>query len=195
MNQNEILSETLNAIDEAKVPDDLRAVAFGKVFDLLAQRDGDTTASAQPAIKRDGAAPEVHDGNEPLNKIAVRLGVPLDAIEQVYAIDGESLELVFPAGKLKQSKSHATEQIALLVAGGRQASGIDSDGWTSVDVIREWCEHYKKNDASNFATTIQKMNTIVTVRGNGRDRKIKMTNPAFSQVAELVRGVSSGPQV
>jgi hypothetical protein len=176
------LQDVIALIDEVGVPEDLRGVAFAKIWDA--------GSAPQPAIPSSPAASTTTTGTrDALGLIASRLGIDRDSAEQVYAVDGDDLELVLPASRLKPAKSQATADIALLVAAGRQAAGIDADGWTRVDPIRVQSENYKKYDQANFATTIKALDTVVTIRGNGRDRKIKMTNPAYARASELVRAL------
>jgi hypothetical protein len=99
--------------------------------------------------------------------------------------DGE-LHLAIHTNKLPASKKRATEQIALLISAGRQAIGLDDAG-THINVVRAVAEHFKRYDQANFSTTINGLNEVMTVRGGGRDRTLKMTSPAWSSASDLVR--------
>jgi hypothetical protein len=178
-----LVAETLQCLESTGVPDDLREVAFGRVFDALA-------SSARPTLNL-GAASEIPVAtDDALGCIAAKLDVSHESVDRVFFRDGDRLDLVVGPSRIETAKSRATEQIALLIAAGRQAGGIDEDGWTSVDPIREVCENFKRYDPSNFATTIKDMGDLLTVRGTGRDRKVRMTAPAWRRAAELVSNLA-----
>ena len=101
-------------------------------------------------------------------------------------LDGGTVELVLPPSRFAPAKARATEQIALLVAAARQAAGLDEDGWTSVERIRDACENFKRYDSGNFASAIKGMDDVFTVRGSGRDRRVRMTAPAWQRAKELL---------
>lgn len=183
MEMTSTLKEVLKALDDAEVPAELRVVAFERVFDALMGGARPTQPAeprqSQPVVTRDS-------GGEGLDAVAARLQVGRDVVDGAYYLDGDNLEIVVPPGRFDNQKSRATEQIAILVAAGRQALGLDDD-WTSVDPIREQCEHFKRYDSSNFAATIKGMDKVFTVRGAGRDRKVRMTAPAWQKAAELLK--------
>lgn len=174
------LAEAIRLVEEAEVPSDLRVAAFGCVFNALDSSDSPTG----------GHSAEIENDGDPLAQIAGRLGVGRTLAEHAFVVEGDSLEIVIPAGRFESAKSKATEQIALLVAAGRQAAGLDPDGWTSVDHIREICEHFRRHDSSNFATTIKDMVEVFVVRGSGRDRKVRMSAPAWQAAGALVRSLT-----
>ncbi len=174
------LEEALRVIDAVKVPADLRPAALGCVFVALGAEGGSIPA---PAGVRSGGAPS--DVPEAMTGLATKLGLPAEVLEQVYVVEEGQIELVVPASRLDQAKSKATEQIALLVAAGRQASALD-DSWTSVDHIRSMCEHYRRHDQGNFASTIKAMDEVFVIRGTGRDRKVKMSAPGWQRAKDLV---------
>lgn len=195
MNVREALKETLSILADEQVSVELQVAAFNKVFDLVAGVPATSLvqtrgAAAQGTQGSDAASDNPGDGV--LDRIAKRLNVGLELIEQIYAFEAGELELVVPAGKFPVGKAQATQQIALLIAAGRQAGGIDADGWTSTDVVRKTCENYKRHDSSNFAATIKDMDDIMTMRGVGRDRKMKMTSPAYARATEFVRSLAAG---
>ena len=179
------LTEALRIVDAVDVPTDLRSAALGCVFGALGTDVAPT--SGQDASRRDSGSAEAIGG---LAGISSRLGVSSQVVEHVYVVEGNDLELVLPSGRLDQAKSKATEQIALLVAAGRQAAGLD-DAWTGVDHIRSMCEHYRRHDQANFASTIKGMDEVFVIRGSGRDRRVKMSAPGWQRASNLVVELST----
>lgn len=177
-----LVTATLKVLADAKVPPEAMAVAFGKVFDLLVK---DTS----PALSSEGRGDEGRSGapvTPSLQAIAEKLGVDVAAVEQVYDYHGGELHLAVHPDKLAPSKSRATAEIAQLLAAGRQAIGLDESS-THVSLVREEAEHFKRYDQANFATTINSLSKVMTVRGSGRERTLKMTSPAWRAVTDLVR--------
>ncbi len=176
---------------EAAGRDATSALAFAKVFDYLA---GEPEASTDNGIRRghDADTPARATTGDQVDRLASRLGLPRPVVEQVFFFEGTEIDLLLPVSSVPSAKSRATEEIALLVAAGRQGSGLDEDGWTSVNPIRSACENYKRYDQANFATTIKEMGDLFTVRGSGRDRKVRMTAPAWQKARDLVMSVTEG---
>jgi hypothetical protein len=183
MTVQDVLADALAAVEGAKIPDDLRQVAFAKAVDLL--------GPGIPApVGRAGAAPRA---TEPatsgaldglIGKIALRLKLADDVVGEVYHDEGGALEIMVPPTKLKSSKSQATKEIALLVAGGRQAAGLEE--FTSVDEIRKVATEYKKYDQANFATAISAMSDVFNFRGSGKSKLVKVSKPGWDEVNQLV---------
>src|SRR5680860_1485459 len=94
MDPQTVLATTINHLDDAGVPEELRPVAFVKVFDLVAGASGRTSTT------KDGAPAGGEIGDE-LEKIAHKLGVDAGLVERVYAFENGELELVAPAKNLK----------------------------------------------------------------------------------------------
>jgi hypothetical protein len=177
------LQAALEAVNSAGIPEDLRPVAFAKAFDTLGM--------GAPAVDQSRHMTMAKTTNgDGLAMLAARLGLAPAVVDGAFVLESGRIEVVIPPGRFEVAKSRATEQIALLVAAARQGAGIDDDGWTSVDRIREECENFKRYDSSNFATTIKEMDDVFTVRGSGRDRKVRMTAPAWQRAAELLSSLS-----
>ena len=187
----EILTETLRDVEEADVPEDLRGIAFEKVFDLRAGtvRSVESTSAGDVA----GVGPPVpaaradlDAGGDPLAQIAQRLGVEAETVAEVFDVHEGEVELIIPAGKLPNRTATATKQIALLVAGGRQAAGIED--WTSIDVIREVCSYFRRLDSPNFAKTIKEMDDVLNFRNpSPRKIQVRLARPGWEQLADDVR--------
>jgi hypothetical protein len=178
----ELLAETERHIDEARLAADLRPPAFAKVFDLLA---------AQRSLTRGGEGAE-SDPNGPsgIGRIAARLRLEPADVAEVYYEDGERLGIGIGATRLHSTDAGATKQIALLLAGGRQAGDYD-EGWTPVAIIRAACRDYGRLDTNNFATTIASMTDAFTFRGKGQSREVRLTRPGWEAAARLVRELST----
>src|SRR5688500_11182521 len=102
----ELVTRSLTVLESAAVPEDLRVLAFEKVFDLLAQdsvRTPSVRASASAGSPLEQPPQSVGAGT--LDRIASRLGISYEAAESVYFQDGEKLELVVPPSKLNPKKS------------------------------------------------------------------------------------------
>jgi hypothetical protein len=187
----DVLIATLRDVAETNVPEELREIAFGKMFDLRAgtvrsveaTRAGGEAGSGGPVPARRG---ELDAGGDPLARIAQRLGVDVETVAEVFDVHDGEVELIIPAGKLPSRVATATKQIALLVAGGRQAAGAED--WTSIDEIRGVCAYFRRLDSPNFAKTIKEMDDVLNFR-NPSPRKIhvRLARQGWEQLADDVR--------
>ncbi len=189
-----ILRTAYESVTAAGVPEELRAMAFEKAIELLAVQGGLSSAAppAPPAPpptdtgSGSGASGGAAAADKPLDKIAKKLQVTKTAVEKVFHIDGESLELSIGTSKLPARKLPGTKMIALLLAAGRQAGGWDAE-WTAVSDIRAVCEAFGQLDGSNFAGTIREMDNVFNFSGARRSRKVKVNRKGFEDAGALVR--------
>jgi hypothetical protein len=191
MKPTNVLVEALRAIEEAGIPADLREIAFGKAIDLVARSaEPELLTGPEVTLKRE---PPVGDDHGPMQRIAKKLKLDAGIVSHVYYVDpdGKNLEIVISASRLPAKFGPAIRELALLVAAGRQAAGIDTE-WTSADEIRAVCEHFKRYDAANFATHIQKMDDVFSIKGTPRKREVRMTMPAWEQATALVTRLAGG---
>lgn len=180
------IMEIVKALDEAKVPDDLRVAAFEKAFDAMMQASG---LQAAPAPSKGVAQREAAELEGPsLRAIATRLDLDPELVEELYYADGDSLGLALASSRLHPKKAAATQEIALLVAAGRQAGGWDE--WTPAGRIRDVARDYGRYDQANFASTIKRMGDVFSFRGRGRDLDVRLTRPGYERAAALAREVA-----
>lgn len=191
----DVLKAALADMEAEAPPDDLRVKAFDKLFDLHAaavlgsspaveQARSGTTAHkdlAAPGANGSGAA----DGDA-LGAIAARMDLERATVEEVYDLHDGSVQLIIPTGKLTSRVATAAKEIALLLAGGRQAGGTEE--WTSVDAIRDACADFKKLDSGNFSKTIRSMEDVFNFRKESeRKMSVKLSRPGWEEFGRLVR--------
>ena len=189
MDVKDILVSARRAVDEAEIPDDLRSIAFGKAIDLIA---GPRKLADGPSIDAASQGREASDqpGDGTLDLIAKKLELDLAVVDQVFdVVEGEVHVVVHP-GKLHNSKKRGTEQVALLVAAGRQAAGFDDV--TLWDTIRAVAEDFKRYDPPNFAKTINGMSDEFTQRQSGKSRAVKVSRPGWAAAKQLVNALGGG---
>jgi hypothetical protein len=182
-----IFQEASEAVDGSGLPSEFREVAFSKAVDLLSGHTGGTVAAVthqqSPPPRGISSPPDQRDA---IGLIAQRLEVTREDAERVYNVEEDALTLVLSSSKLSSAKKTATQEIALLVAAGRQAAGLDAET-TDAERIREVAEHYRKYDAPNFARSIKEMDNVFIVRENGRKKMVKMTKPGWERAGQLLR--------
>lgn len=186
-----VLVAALKDVEEADVPDDLREIAFAKAFELRAGTVRSVPATSAGGTPGEAAAvPATHgrlDGHgDSLARVAQRLGISPETVAEVFDVHEGEIELIIPAGKLASRVATATKQIALLVAGGRQAAGIED--WTSLDKIRDVCVYFRRIDSGNFAKTVREMDEVFNFRNpSPRKIQVRLARPGWELVADEVR--------
>jgi len=180
-----LMMEAVKAVQDANVPEDLRVTAFEKSFDALIGSEGKAGGGEERAGS--GGQRELETGmNGPsLDGVTARLSLDPELVSEIYYVDGDSLGLALASSKLDPRKAVGTQQIALLIAAGRQAGGWEE--WTSIERIREVCRDYGRFDVANFASTIKRMGDIFSFRGRARQLELRLTRPGFEEAAELAR--------
>jgi hypothetical protein len=192
----DVMKEAVKAVEEAGVPDDLRETAFQKVFEALmalhlselqsAERgpEGETGRSrADAPLGGSGGG-----GGPSLQSIAARLGLDVELVEEIFYVDGDVLGLAIAPSKFDAKKAAATQEIALLLAAGRQSGGWEE--WTPVGAVREACRDYGRFDVANFATTIKRMGDVFSFRGRARQLEVRVTRPGYEKAGLLARELS-----
>jgi hypothetical protein len=111
----------------------------------------------------------------------------------VYHFDSGDIKLIVASTKLLSDKRAATRQIAVLIAAGRQGSGIDAS-WTDSKVIREACGDLGKLDSPNFANTLNSMGDVFSFQGKGQVRKVKVIRPGYERATALITELTGGGQ-
>jgi len=177
-----ILREAIRVVREAEIPEDLQSVAFSEAVRLISSSE---SLAGQPA-----ATIPAGEGT-PLQHIATRLDLGVEVVSEVYFEDGDGINVGVAPRRLESATARATKQLALLVAAGRQAAGLDAEGWTSTAEIRKVCRDFGKFDEGNFASTIREMQDHFNFRGKGLQRQVRLTRGGWEAAQELVRSLVS----
>ena len=178
-----ILREAAAAVAAAKIPENLQAVAFQKAVDILVGSASDESERKTETGKGSSGGDE-----DPIQRIAVVLKLDKGIVEETYEVQGDQIKPTIAPSKLDARKTKGTEQIALLVAGARQAAGMEE--WTETKVIRDIADEYGRFDSSNFATTITSLGEYFSFSGNGPSRRLRVRRVGYEAVAELIRRLS-----
>ncbi len=185
MEVKDILKSAIKAVAEAEVPDDLREVAFAKAIDLLAGPDSGSITAAGTRASAGPAPTTAEIAGSPMDQIAARLGMSSEAVREVFSEDDGLIDIAVSPRKLDSAKKEASKQIALLLASGRQAAGVED--WTGFDVIRGKCEEFRKLDSSNFAKAVTEMDDEFSFQGSGKNRSVKVSRQGWLKAADLVK--------
>jgi hypothetical protein len=186
------LREASEAIAAAKVPAKLQEIAFAKSIDHLlgtpthgVQTPGRQAAGTGHQTTSKGAA---QGGG--LGKIAAKLKVSDEFIERVYAVEGEAVHLGVARKSLADSRKAATQEVAYLIAAGRQAAGIEDS--TLASVIRDICEEVGVLDGNNYAAAIAELQGLgFLIKGSGKGRQLKINGVGYDKASEIVTRVAS----
>jgi hypothetical protein len=176
-----------DAVDAADLPADLRVAAFEKALATLL---GDAPVSGPADQAGNGGSAGPGEVAPAAKNVAARLRVDEQEVTRVLEFDDGAVHILVPRSSLPKAKSEAIQQIALLVAAGRQAAGIDAEGWTHQGHIREATEVLGVEDHSNFATHMKKLNGVRS-RGSGKTGELKMNAVGFEAAGDLIRRLAT----
>lgn len=189
MDVSKALQKAKVILEEASLPEHLQPVAFDKILESLLVSAGLKGASSEvkdPAPPNHVESAKKGTEKSAVSLIAGKLGRPADRVGEVYFLDGEELGLGVSSSTLATSKTEATRQIAVLIAAGRQAAGLEESGWTPAAIIRAVCDHYGKFDTVNFGTTLKNMDDVFQIKGSGQSREVRVKVPGYERAAALV---------
>ena len=180
-NISSLLRDALSAVNEAEVPESLRAVAFERAFDFLAAQRGLTPM--KPLI-RPPATGQPAQGGPSIGEIAASLGVANDVADELFSTGESGPELIVATARLASEKAKATKQIALLLCAVRQAAGLE---WTPADIVREAVVHYGRHDSPNFAGSLNELHPFSSFRGKARKRELKLNKAGQEEAVRLMQ--------
>jgi hypothetical protein len=184
-NVSGLLSQAVEAVEAANVPEDLRAAAFTKAFDFLSgsmrPTPGGNGGQGGAAAETQMTAPTTED---PLQVIADSLGVEREVVDETYHLDDGQIKLSVASRRLDEHKSAGTQQIALLLAAGRQAAGTEQ--WTATKTIREAAREYGRHDSANFASAITGMDEYFSFAGTAQQRRVRVNRRGLERAAAMI---------
>lgn len=184
MDVKDVLEAALKAVGDARVPPELRALAFEKAIDLVATP---TSAQALPVANGTGLngsqLTRAATGGSLMGRLAARLHASPEAIEAVFTENAGAVEVTVDPKRLSQRKSTGTRELALLVAASRQVLGEEA---TPADEIRKVAEDYDRLDAPNFASALADLKGKFLPSGSPRARLFKLSKPGWDEVGSLV---------
>jgi hypothetical protein len=186
------IERALRAVDAAKVPDDLREIAFSKALDStlgIAKVDSVGRVRGENGDGGEGAGtPPVTDRAA---KIARKCKVAPESVAKVFEEDGDELHIIASRSKFAPSMKEAMQQVALLTAAARQAAGLDEDA-TPLTVIRARCEEVGVLNEGNFSRHMAERREGVRIKGQERRRELKVSNPGFEAAGRLISSLAGG---
>lgn len=184
----EALRSARESVDAADLPEDLRVPAFEKALAALLPISS-STPSPGPDLGEDNR--ESDEVVSPaITRTAGKLRVGEGLVGRVLDFDEEGVHILVPRSRFPKPKSEAIQDVAILVVGGRQASGLDPDGWTHQSFVRHATEVLGVDDHSNFAAHMKKL-AGVRSRGSGRTGELKMNAVGFEAAGDLIRRLTS----
>ncbi len=172
------------AVDAAGVPQDLRVAAFEKAATALLSPAGPPASGTEPGGI--GAPDPGADPDSAVGRAAQKLQVEEAQLSRVLDFDEDGVHVLLQRSRFSSKKSEAIQQVALLVVAGRQAGGLDPEGWTHQGQVRDATEALGVDDRKNFALHLKRLDGVRT-RGSGRTGELKMNAVGFEAAGELLR--------
>lgn len=181
-----IAATTVQEVQAMKLPTADHSIVLGAL--LRARLGGSTIAPPSflaPAGSGVKAAIAPAAEGDTLGKLAVALQISKDTLELVYDFEDGVPSLVVSAKKIAPNKATAVRQLGQLIAAARQIVGVEE--WTSANIIRKVVQDYGRLDGSNFAASLQQMESVGVLRGKGQAREVKITKPGIESTTDLIK--------
>jgi hypothetical protein len=176
------------AVDAAGVPQELRVAAFEKAATALLSPVGPPGPGTEP--RGMGAPGTGADSDSAVGRAARKLQVEEVQLSRVLDFDEDGVHVLLQRSRFSSKKSEAIQQVALLVVAGRQAGGLDPEGWTHQGQVRDATEALGVDDRKNFALHLKRLDGVRT-RGSGRTGELKMNAVGFEAAGELLRRLAA----
>jgi hypothetical protein len=190
----EKLEMAVAAVEAAKVPQDLREVAFKAALGAvgIVSIEKERSPIPEPSSSRSGDAGQGSaDHRGPVAAIASKLKRDFNTVEQVFDIDDEGVHLLAGRGNLNEVQATAQQEVALLVLAGWQGAGKEE--WTKISRVRDAANDLGVMDGA-FASRIEKMRGPVRMKGDARNRELKLNSPGFEAAADLIDRITKPDQ-
>lgn len=181
---SEQLKAAANDVEEANVPEGLRESAFVLAFWA---RHGSSSAGA--VIDRSQTTPESPDqASDQSALVGEYLGLDPRYVEAVLDFSAEEIELIVSPRLFDSSNMAAAIEIAYLLAAARQACG---EQWTDDATIRQVVQ-----ERGRYGTNFSRMYAQIdgngaSVKGEGRDRRVKLNAVGFERAAEIAQRLAT----
>lgn len=179
-----LVSRAWSAVDSSTLPKtpELQAAALPAVIALIARPAAGGAVQTVQGTYLPAVVSQPSGGL--LDRLASRLQLPRDAVEDVFMEDGDGLVISVHPARLANSKSAGARQITLLVAAMRQAAGEEQ---TPIDEIRRVATDFDRYDGPNFAAAVNELRGAFLFKGPPRQRTLRLTRAGWAQTSDLVR--------
>lgn len=191
MNQSEAqkrLEEALKTLRAVELPESLEVVAFERLLDAqglpASPQPGSLGGSEPKASASPHSVAVASSDDSALTSLAKQFRSDLGDVTQVYDFQDGDLQLILRRDMLPEpsKKAVSMRHIGLLVAAGRQATGLEE--WTAMTKLRDECRELGVLDSSNFSTEIGKLG--FKVRGTGVKREVRATRHHLAEASDLL---------
>jgi hypothetical protein len=179
------ISDAVAAVEEASVPEDLRASAFNAAFwgdavDAAKLVTPRSAATAKPSVGGDWDANPA-DGYA---QIAERLGVTEEQAQFAFELIDGDVRLRIPPSLFNSTRKDAEIEIIYLLAAARQAAGIESA--TSARLLKGACDDRDKED-TNFGKILTGLHGQgLTIGGPSQTRTVTLNAGGFERAGKIL---------
>lgn len=187
-----LLRQAAEVVEEAKLADDLRPIAFARVLDLTLA--GKTPASPSPPADQCGqsrATPSSQrDLSDPVAALAAKLKLDADTIERVFDFHDDGVQLTVAPSELANSQREAMGEVAYLITAALQSSGRMDE--VPIQAIKEACADRGVLDAPNFARAMAKIDGKgITKRGRDKQQTYRINARGYEIAATIAARITS----
>lgn len=178
------ITMALKAVEEAQVPSDLRAIAFAHALENSGDPSKPAPAPARPNSPEDEAGL--------LDSISRRVGADQHVVSRLFEERDGEVHLTVGKAQLPngESKAASMRDVALLVAAGRQAAGLEE--FTPTSLIRRECDELGVLDSSNFSVEVARLG--LRTRGGPKSKEVHANRHQMEAAGEMMTRIVGGDE-
>lgn len=181
----ERLRTAVAAVEEAKVPKDLRVTAFVAALASLSKGVPRVGSPDKGSSRSATGTQPIVDASGGVGLIAAKLEITSVQAATVYDVDDDGVHVTVKRSALDKTKKFAQQEVTYLVVAGRQAAGLED--WTPARTAIE-VTHDRGVHDTNVSKAISALDGDgIRFRGTGSKREIKMNAVGFAKAAEIVK--------
>jgi hypothetical protein len=188
MDVTKVLEEALEAVNKAKLPEELRVVGFKSAVGILtggpqAYQLGNS-AGHQVASKADSVGAGDSSADVQFNKIADALKISTVDAERLFDDYEGQLQFIGNVSYLGKSKATKVASLALIYIVARQAAKYD-DGSTPDATVRTEIERHGLLDVGNYTKHITPLKADLNINGSGKNATYKVKYEGREHAKEI----------
>jgi hypothetical protein len=184
----ELLKQAVTTVEQASVPEDLRALAFAKILEILSEQSAPHRNADKEPHKDNREGTSASSG--PLGRIAASLGISPALVDRIFDENEGELRFTGDVSALGKSRTDKVQNLAILLLAGLRWSDLDGGSATTDETVRAEVDRLTLLDVTNYTKQIAGLKPYVIITGSGRKATYKIKYDGIEKAKEIGRGLA-----